>query len=72
MTLRISHYNTDVDVYSQTTDDQNNRAADIIEITLSDPDSGRLTMAKSKHIISLPLIPIRLQWQSQKTYFPSL
>ena len=44
VTLKISHYNTDVDIYSRTTDDQNNRAADIIEIILSDPDSGMMNV----------------------------
>ncbi|XP_072031498.1 uncharacterized protein [Amphiura filiformis] len=39
VTLKISHYNTDVDTYSKTTDDKNNRAADIIDIKLADPDS---------------------------------
>ena len=38
--MKISHYNTGVDLYSQSDDDKNNRAADIIEIILADPDSG--------------------------------
>ncbi len=40
VTIQFEQYETSVDYLSQTTDDQNNRAGDVIAISLLDPESG--------------------------------